>query len=109
MAHLYADEHFRFSVVEQLRLLGHDVLTVQEAGHQGSNDAQVLTFATTVGRTVLTFDRQDFIRLDTHNPTHGGIIVCTEDEAIALANRIHQAIVAFPGLANQLIRINRPP
>ncbi len=109
MANLYADENFRYSVVEQLRLLGHDVLTVQEAGRQGGNDAKVLAFATSVGRTVLTFDRQDFIRLHGQNPPHGGIIVCTDDDAVALANRIHLAIVARPGLANQLIRVNRPP
>lgn len=32
MAHLYADEQFPYEVVENLRNLGHDVLTVQEAG-----------------------------------------------------------------------------
>ncbi len=32
MARLYADENFSLPVVEQLRQLGHDVLTCQEAG-----------------------------------------------------------------------------
>lgn len=32
MARLYADEQFPYEVVENLRDLGHDVLTVQEAG-----------------------------------------------------------------------------
>jgi hypothetical protein len=32
MARFYADEQFPFPVVELLRTLGHDVLTVQEAG-----------------------------------------------------------------------------
>jgi Domain of unknown function (DUF5615) len=32
MAHLYADEQFPYAVVEYLRDLKHDVLTVQEAG-----------------------------------------------------------------------------
>lgn len=36
MALLYADENFAYAVVERLRLLGHDVLTVQEAGQRGS-------------------------------------------------------------------------
>ncbi len=32
MARLYADEQFPYEVVEHLRDLGHDVVTVQEAG-----------------------------------------------------------------------------
>lgn len=32
MARLYADEDFDYPVVEELRQLGHDVLTVPEAG-----------------------------------------------------------------------------
>src|SRR5438874_11464206 len=35
MVKLYSDEDFSFPVVEELRRLGHDVLTAQEAG-QGS-------------------------------------------------------------------------
>jgi hypothetical protein len=33
MASFYADEQFPFQVTELLRNLGHDVLTVQEAGN----------------------------------------------------------------------------
>ena len=109
MARLYADENFRYSVVEQLRLLGHDVLTVQEAGQQGNSDPEVVTFATAAGRAVLTFNRRDFIRLHAQDASHAGILVCTDDDAILLANRIHQALVACPTLSGQLLRINRPP
>ncbi len=35
MARLYADEQFPRQVVEFLRALGHDVLTVQSAGNAG--------------------------------------------------------------------------
>ena len=45
MARLYADEQFPRSVVELLRELGHDVLTVQEAGCRADADPQVLAFA----------------------------------------------------------------
>jgi hypothetical protein len=109
MANLHADENFKYAVVEELRGLGHDVLTVPEAGQQGSSDAQVLAFATAANRAVLTFNRRHFIRLHSQVSTHGGIIVCTDDDAVALANRIDQAIAACPVLANQLLRINRPP
>lgn len=48
MARLYADEHFPRVAVELLRNLGHDILTVQEAGKAGQKipDIEVLAFAT---------------------------------------------------------------
>lgn len=109
MANLYADENFRYAVVEHLRLLGHDVLTVREAGQQGGTDLQVLAHATAAGRAVLTFNRRHFVRLHAQVATHSGIIVCTNDETSALANRIHHAISACATLDNQLVRINRIP
>jgi predicted nuclease of predicted toxin-antitoxin system len=109
MAQLYADENFNLAVVQQLRLPGHDVLTVQDAGQQGGNDVQVLAYAIASGRAVLTFDRPDFIRLHSQVRPHCGIIVCTNDDAIVLADRIHQALLGCPVLDNQLLRINRPP
>jgi hypothetical protein len=33
---LYADEHFPYQVTEALRLLGHDVLTVQQDGYRSA-------------------------------------------------------------------------
>jgi hypothetical protein len=109
MASLYADENFSFAVAEKLRALGHDVLTVQEASQQGEADSVVLDFATRTGRAVLTFNRRHFVRLHTQASTHAGIIVCTDDDAEALAQRIDQAIAACPGLDNQLIRVDLPP
>jgi hypothetical protein len=46
MARLYADENVPAALVKLLRLLGHDVLTVQEAGRAGEPDPQVLSDAT---------------------------------------------------------------
>jgi sugar phosphate isomerase/epimerase len=108
-ARLYADENFKRAAVEELRRLGHDVLTVQEAGQQGGNDPQVLANATALGRAVLTFNRRHFIRLHMQSSAHAGIIVCTDAAAMALATRIDRAIQADPNLACKLIRINRPP
>jgi hypothetical protein len=47
MARLYADEDFPLPVVKDLRRLGHDVRTVQEAGRAGKriDDAEVLADA----------------------------------------------------------------
>jgi hypothetical protein len=109
MARLYADENFSYPVVERLRALGHDVLTVQEAGQRGGDDARVLTDATAASRAVLTFDRRDFQRLHLSNPAHAGIVSCTRDDPDALATRIDQAVTAADSLAGQHLRINRPP
>lgn len=48
MARFYGDEQFPLRVVEYLRDLGHDVLTVQEAGNANLKipDDRVLAFAT---------------------------------------------------------------
>ena len=112
MALLYADEGFPKVVTGRLRQLGHNVLTVQEAGqaNQRISDDQVLAFATGQGRAALTVNRGDFIRLHRINPDHAGMIVCTEDlDRQRLATRIHQAIAGEESLFGKLIRVNRPP
>ena len=47
MAKLYSDENFPFPAAEELRRLGHDVMTVQESGLGGKSvsDDAVLAFA----------------------------------------------------------------
>jgi hypothetical protein len=85
MADLYADEQFPREVVNQLRDLAHDVLTVQEADNRGEPDENVLAFA-----------------------TDGGILACTEDTNWdRLAKNVHVAIGENKPLAGKLIRVNR--
>jgi predicted nuclease of predicted toxin-antitoxin system len=111
LARLYADEHFPYPVVKLLRQLGHDVLTVQEAGQAGLKvpDDQVLAFATRENRAVLTLNRQDFKQLHRLQPSHAGIINCSNDrDWQALASRIHRAILAEELLQGKLIRVVRP-
>jgi predicted nuclease of predicted toxin-antitoxin system len=111
MARLYADEQYPYPVVEHLRILGHDVQTVQEAGqaNQKIADPNVLAFATADNRTVVTQNRKDFIRLHNLQPEHAGIIVCTNDrDWQALANRIDAAVRDEEMLQGKLIRIVRP-
>jgi hypothetical protein len=111
MAHLYLNENFPLPVVQALRNLGHDVVTVQEAGNadQAIPDDEVLAFATAESRVVLTLNRRDFIHLHKTQPNHAGIIVCTYDaDFIGQARRIHEAITTQPVLEGQLIRVNRP-
>lgn len=111
MARLYANENFPREVVEALRALGHDVLTVLEAGNagQGVSDEEVLGFAAAQGRTVITLNRRDFIRLHLRQPEHAGIIVCSQDaDTRGQAERIHKAITSIESLSNELLRVNRP-
>ena len=113
MAAIYANENFPRRVVNELRLLGHDVLTSQEAGraNQMVPDDEVLQFATHERRAVLTLNRLDFFRL--HGSTggqHAGIIACTRDDEnpAAFAMRIHLAITSLASLTGQLVRVVRP-
>ncbi|MEG4504926.1 DUF5615 family PIN-like protein [Microcoleus sp. F6_B4] len=112
MAGLYADEQFPRVVVELLRALGHDVLTVQEASNAnlGIPDEDVLAFAVAKERAVLTLNRIDFIRLHASQPNHAGIIVCKDDQQDRhrMATRISEAISNVETLRGKLVRVNRP-
>jgi hypothetical protein len=111
LARLYSNENFPLPVVEELRRLGHDVLTVLETGKagQGWPDDEVLAFATAQGRSVLTINRRHFLRLHSAQPKHAGIIVCTFDpDFLGQAARIHDEIENCKDLAGRLLRVNRP-
>lgn len=98
-------------MVEALRNLGHDVLTIQETGKggQAETDDEVLKSATSDKWAVLTFNRRHFVRLHGEIQEHAGIIVCSFDpKFVALAERIHDAIQSHSSLDGELIRINRP-
>ncbi|NVM30155.1 MAG: DUF5615 family PIN-like protein [Candidatus Helarchaeota archaeon] len=41
MARLYANENFPLPVVEELRKLGHNVLTIQETGKAGRAESEI--------------------------------------------------------------------
>jgi hypothetical protein len=111
MARLYANENFALPVVEELRRLGHDVLTSHDSGKAGQaiSDVQVLAFAASEGRVLLTLNRRHFIRMHEVSPEHTGIVVCSVDpDFLALAGRIHAALESHPDVEGQLIRVNRP-
>lgn len=111
MARLYADEQFPREVSDRLRMLNHDVLTVQEAGNAnlGIPDEDVLAFAISDQRAVVTLNRHDFIRLHRASSDHCGIIVCTNDpDRTRLATRIDAAIALAAPLPGKLIRVVRP-
>ena len=108
---MYADENFPLPVVEELRRLGHDVLTAHETGKAGQSvaDEEILAGACAEQRAILTLNRWHFIRLHAANPQHAGIVVCTFDpDFVGQARRIHEALGSRPQLDAQLVRVNRP-
>lgn len=112
MVRFYANENFPLPVVERLRELGHDVVTIQETGKgsQRVSDEAVLQLASRDQRSVLTLNRKHFVRLHRAVPHHAGIVVCTVDmDFLGQAQRIHDAVSAAGDLSGQLVRVNRPP
>lgn len=111
MTRLYSNENFPIKVVEALRMRGHDVLTTHQAGksNQSISGDEVLAFARSVNRAVLTINRRDFIRLHRQSSDHAGIIVCTQDGDISgQAERIDEAIRSVKEFSGRLICVNRP-
>ena len=106
---LYADEDFSFPVVEELRRLGHDVVTAQEDQHTATPDPDILARAHRLGRAVLTFNRRHFERLHRQGADHNGILSATRDSDVqGLAVRIDLALIGV-SLGRWCIRVNRPP
>jgi len=105
MTFFYSNENFPLPVVDELRKLGHDVLTIQEAGkaNQAMLDDNVLTFAFLQDRFLLTLNRKLFIKLHKNKASHSGILACTYDPNFkALAKRIHESVKAEANLTGKL-------
>jgi uncharacterized protein with PIN domain len=110
MAKFYSNENFPIPAVVALRALGHDVVTIQERGraNESTSDPDVLRFATSEGRAVLTLNRRDFYRLHDQIQAHAGIVVCVADSDFSrLARMIHERIQAEGEMAGKIVRV--PP
>jgi predicted nuclease of predicted toxin-antitoxin system len=111
MARFYADEQFPLPVAELLRNLGHDVLTVQEAGNANQRipDEQVLAFAVSQERAILTINRIDFIRLHRRDDQHFGIVICMNNRNWEqFTAQVDEAVRIEESLQGKLIRVVRP-
>ncbi|WP_310487307.1 DUF5615 family PIN-like protein [Chamaesiphon sp. VAR_69_metabat_338] len=111
MIRLYADEQFPLPVVERLRSKGYDVLTVKDAGkeNQRISDEDVLDFATSQDRAVITQNRRDFIRLHNRGLNHAGIVACTKNlDWDGFASEIDRVLIERASIAAELVRVNRP-
>jgi hypothetical protein len=112
VARFYSNENIALQVVLELRRLGHDVLTSLDAGKANAAvpDSDVLAFAVTEKRILLSNNRRHFLDLHRHRiGDHSGIVLCTFDSDFrGQAERIHAATTASSDMTNQLIRVNRP-
>lgn len=109
MALLLADENFPAPSVERLRQLGHDVLTLLQTDMAGLAipDDEVLAYATSINRCLLTLNRKDFIKLHQQSTLHAGIIICTFDiDFVALADRVNSCLTTET--TGRLLRVQRP-
>lgn len=108
MFRFYANENLTFELVELLRQQGYDVLTSLEAGNANQRipDDQVLRTATEDNRAVLTFNRDDFLRLHRSGVNHSGIIICKDDSDLSgLSQALHDYLMAQEILQNRLLRV----
>jgi hypothetical protein len=77
---LLLDEMFSEHIAEQLRAKGDDVISVvADAALVGLPDEQVLAYATTEGRALVTANIKDFVPLDSRyraaGQSHAGLIL----------------------------------
>ena len=112
MARFYSNENIALQVVEELRRLGHDVLTSLDAGKANASvpDSEVLAFAAAQRRVLLSHNRRHFLNLHRHRTAdHAGIVLCTFDPDFSgQAQRIHDIVATASEISNQLFRVNRP-
>ena len=77
---LLLDEMFSDDIAQQLRAKGYDIVSVvADPALVGLPDDQILAYATTEGRTLVTANIKDFVPLDTRyraaGQSHAGLIL----------------------------------
>ena len=98
-------------IVNKLRRLGYDVVTVQQL--QGTSEPEiglldefVLDTARTLRRAVLTMNEKHFCRLHYAKPGHHGVIICTQTpDWTKRAKEIDDAIKGEAPLLGKLIYV----
>ena len=110
MTRLYSNENLAIDLVEALRKFNHDILSSYDAGqaNQGIPDDEVLEYATLNDRSVITFNRDDFVALHRNGVNHAGIIICKDDrDYLGQSQVLHDYLEIQDRLHNRLIRVQR--
>lgn len=79
-------------LVNLLRVAGHNVVTINEAGLMGRSDSFVLEYARQQGRVLLTRNCDDFEEIHQINPVHPGILAVYQNPD-STKNMSYQVIV----------------
>jgi predicted nuclease of predicted toxin-antitoxin system len=86
------------ALVQSLRALSHNVLTVNEAGLGGQKDPLVLDFAISNNRTLSTRNCKDFKALHQKTSSHFGILCVYQDRNYAKDMKIKEIVRAIVNL-----------
>ncbi len=108
MGRLYTNEKFPIPSVEELKRLGHDVISVLDSDNAGKSmtDVEILQFAAESRRVLVTLNKKHFIHLHQERQDHHGIIVCTYNpDFVMLAQKIHQVLESTRDFKGKLIRV----
>ena len=86
------DEHVPRAVADGLRKRGVEVITIEEAGLLGADDEEVLSFARTEGRVIVTQD-QDFLQIAAGGADHPGVAYAPQGRSIGEMVRLLDLLV----------------
>jgi len=108
-AQIYTDEDVDILVSALLMARGLDSTTVLEQRMLGELDPKQLSFATSIGRCILTHNRIDFEKLHTsyllNDQAHAGILVAKRRNPYEIAERVAILLDTLTAdeIANQLL------
>jgi hypothetical protein len=118
----YLDEHVSERLTDTLHTLGVDATSAGRTGNKGLNDALQLLVASRLGRTLVTYDVEDFTLLHeawhswsrawnaTAVARHAGILMIYSSRGVSLmelANELHRFAGTEVAIDNRLFAWNR--
>jgi hypothetical protein len=111
---VYADENFDLRVVETLRERGFDILAASEVGMLRRDDPAQLAYAASIGRVLLSFNRDDFRRLHARfqetSRRHAGIVLLPQrgprERRVIRASMLLDWLATFEAGASPLLNWN---
>ncbi len=105
---LYLDADVDVKLAVHLRNAGHDCVSAREIGNEALDDEPQLAFAAREGRTLLTYNIQDFVPIFEHwwhaGRNHSGIVVSQQIPLGELQRRVMRLLdaVAADEMRNNL-------
>jgi predicted nuclease of predicted toxin-antitoxin system len=96
---LYLDEDVVPELARMLRSQGHDAISVHEVGGLQLEDPEQLERAANDGRTLLTYNYHDFLRISEEwflaGRSHAGIVISYRQYARSEIGALFRAVVAL--------------